>query len=430
MWHSIDMQRWRKHIGPQIESMSDAISTCVHCGYCLAVCPTYQVQGEEMDSPRGRIIIMKNVLEGELKLDQARTYLDRCLGCLACTTACPSGVRYGELITPFRAYARMQADYPAGERLQHRLVKETLPYLGRFRAAAMLSRPAHMIEGLLPESLARMTRMLPDRLPPAHPLPALTPARGTRRARVALLAGCVQQVLAPEINWATLRVLSENGVEVVVPEGQGCCGALLLHTGDHAEARRLAKRNLAAFSGVDVVLTNAAGCGSGMKEYGFLFEEMKEYDAAVALGDRVQEASQFLAELGLIEPPPLRQPLKVAYHDACHLAHAQGITAEPRSLLKAIPNLTLLEIDDGMTCCGSAGTYNLEQPELAGELGRRKAQHILDTGAEAVAAGNIGCIVQIRSHLQALDRLLPVFHTIELLDLAYKSAPLNLKASQ
>lgn len=426
MRHTIDAHRWKKHFGPQIDSMAEAISTCVHCGYCLPVCPTYQVQGEEMDSPRGRIIIMKNVLEGGLKLKEARTYLDHCLGCLACTTACPSGVRYGELITPFRAYARMQPDYPAGERLGHLLVKETLPYPGRFRAAAVLGRPAHWVEGLLPEPLARLTHMLPDRLPPAHPLPALTPAKGTRRARVALLTGCVQQVLAPEINWATVRVLAENGVEVIVPEGQGCCGALLLHTGDHAEARNLAKRNLAAFSDVDVVLTNAAGCGSGMKEYGFLFEGMKEHAAAVALGDRVQEVTQFLAELGLSKPPPLRQPLKVAYHDACHLAHAQGITAEPRMLLKAIPNLTLYEIDDGMTCCGSAGTYNLEHPEIAGELGRRKAQHILATGAEAVATGNIGCIVQIRGHLQSLDRLLPVFHTIELLDLAYKNAPLNL----
>jgi glycolate oxidase iron-sulfur subunit len=265
-----------------------------------------------------------------------------------------------------------------------------------------------------------MLDLLPDRLPAHQPLPALTPAEGQRRARAALLVGCVQEVLAPEINWATLRVLAKNGVEVLVPPGQGCCGALLSHTGDHAQARALARQNLKAFpKDVDVILTNAAGCGSGMKEYELLFKGLRDEAVASAFAHKVQDISQFLASLGLVPPPPIPQPLLVAYHDACHLAHAQGITAQPRSLLAAIPNLTLIGIKDSDTCCGSAGSYNLEQPEIAAELGRRKAQNIVQSGAQAVAMCNIGCMIQIRNHLQTVGKLLPVFHVMELLDMAY-----------
>lgn len=420
MQHTIPVSELEKGFGPQVVAMAHAIESCVHCGFCLPVCPTYQILGEEMDSPRGRIVLMKSVLENEISLAEAAPYIDRCLGCLACVTTCPSGVRYGELITPFRAYARGRAPRKAIQNLQHRLVTQTLPYSSRFRSAITAGKLARPLGGLLPDELRGMLNLLPERLPAHRPLPSLTPAEGPRRARAALLVGCVQDVLAPEINWATLRVLAKNGVEVVVPPGQGCCGALLIHTGDHAQARALARQNLKAFpQDVDVILTNAAGCGSGMKEYALLFQGLRDETVASAFAEKVQDISQFLATLGLVEPSPLPQPLRVAYHDACHLAHAQGITAQPRSLLAAIPNLTLIGIQDSDTCCGSAGSYNLEQPEIAAELGRRKAQNILQSGAEAVAMSNIGCMVQIRNHLRTLGKLLPVFHILELLDMAY-----------
>jgi len=421
MQHTIPLQQWVEQIGPQAEAMVHAIETCVHCGFCLPVCPTYQVLGEEMDSPRGRITLMKSALEGDLAVQEMEPFIDRCLGCLACVTACPSGVQYSELVTPFRAYARGQIKPHFMERVQHTLVKETLPYPGRFRSAAALGRLAQPFKHNLPNELQGMLAMLPERLPPARPLPELTPAIGPRKARVALLAGCVQQALAPEINWATLRVLARNGIEVVVPQGQACCGALLEHTGDLDQARSLARQNLGIFpADVDAILTNAAGCGSGIKEYGMLFKGMEEEAQALTFLGRVKDVSEFLANLGPLEPPPLPQPLKAAYHDACHLQHAQGITESPRRLLRLISNLTLLEVADAGLCCGSAGTYNLEQPEIASELGRRKAEGILRSGAEVVVTGNIGCIIQIRTHLQALGRSLPVYHTFELLDMAYQ----------
>jgi glycolate oxidase iron-sulfur subunit len=420
MQHTIPISKLEKSLGPQAESMAHAVESCVHCGFCLSVCPTYQVLGEEMDSPRGRIVLMKSVLEGEVPLAEANPFIDRCLGCLACVTACPSGVRYGELVTPFRAYARGRVKRRAMKKVQHSLITQTLPYSSRFRSAVTVGKLARPFSGLLPDEIQSMLGMLPGRVPEYKPLPALTPAEGPRRARVAMLVGCVQDVLAPEINWATLRVLAKNGVEVVVPPRQGCCGALLLHTGDQAQARALARQNLSAFPlDVDAILTNAAGCGSGMKDYALLFKSRHEEKRAVQFAQQVQDISQFLAGLGMIPAPALPQPLKVAYHDACHLAHAQGITAQPRSLLAAIPNLTLLEIPDGTTCCGSAGTYNLEQPEIAAELGRRKALNIVQSGAEAIAMCNIGCMVQIRNHLVGQGKLLPVFHVMELLDMAY-----------
>ena len=423
MQHTISSLQWIEKIGPQLEEMAGAIEACVHCGFCLPVCPTYLVLGEEMDSPRGRIYLMKSVLEGDLAVQDAMPFIDRCLGCLACVTACPSGVRYGDLVTPFRAYARGQAGYGFWERLQHTLVNETLPYPGRFRSAAAMGKLAKPLRGALPKEMQNMLALLPERLPASSDLPARVPAEGQRRARVALLVGCVQQILAPEINWATLRVLARNGVEVVIPAEQVCCGALLLHTGDHEQARRLARQNLRAFpDDIDAVLTNAAGCGSGMKEYALLFKGLPEEEAALQFTGRVQDVSQFLSGLGLAEPPGLPQPLKAVYHDACHLAYAQGITDAPRRLLSALPNLTLLETTDGGLCCGSAGVYNLEQPDIASELGRRKADTILQSNAEAVVAGNIGCMVQIRTHLQALGKSLPVFHTFELLDMAYSQS--------
>jgi glycolate oxidase iron-sulfur subunit len=436
MQHTIPVEKLVETIGPQVQNMAQAIFSCVHCGFCLPVCPTYQVLSEEMDSPRGRIFMMKSVLEGELPFQAAMPYIDRCLGCLACVTACPSGVKYGELVTPFRTYARQVVTEPLMERVQRTLVNQTLPYPGRFRSAAAIGKVAKPLRGVLPGEFQAMIDLLPDRLPPSRPLPVRMPAEGRRRARVILLAGCVQQVLEPEINWATLRVLAKNGVEVLIPPEQGCCGAILIHTGEDEKARQLARHNMFVFEklistagDVDAILTNAAGCGSGMKEYPMLFKGMPEEAQVDRFVERVKDVSQFLLELGMKDAPELPQPLRVAYHDACHLAHAQGITESPRRLLRAIPNLALIEIDEGSMCCGSAGTYNLEQPEIASQIGRRKAQNILASGAEAVVMGNIGCMVQIRAHLQAAGKLLPVFHTFELLDMAYSNASTSLNRS-
>ena len=417
MQHTIPVEE----LGMRGEAMAHAVATCVHCGFCLPACPTYNVLGEEMDSPRGRIILMKEVLEGEVELDQALEYIDRCLGCLGCVTACPSGVPYGELIMPFRAYAQERRHRPFADRAARRLALETIPYPGRFRLAALSGRLARPVQGLLPAQMRAMLDLLPESLPSSQPLPEVFPAQGKRRARVALLVGCVQQELAPEINWATLRVLARNGVEVVVPPGQGCCGALAMHAGEKAMAQGQALNNLRAFPGdVDAVLTNAAGCGSGMKEYPLLFKGTQYEDQASEFVARVQDITVFLDGLGIEAPPSLPEPFRLAYHDACHLAHAQGVTAEPRRLLGRIPNLDLLNIPEGDLCCGSAGTYNVEQPETAWLLGERKARNVLSSRAQAVATGNIGCMVQLRTHLAAAGGDLPVWHTMEVLDRAYR----------
>jgi len=398
-------------LGPQGEAMVNAIAACVHCGFCLPVCPTYKILEQENDSPRGRIFLMKEVLEGNLQAEDAQPFIDRCLGCQACVPACPSGVAYGDLLISFRGHTETR------RKLSSVIALQTLPYPMRFRLAALFGRLAKPFRTLLPSSLRTMIDLLPASLPDAPPLPEIYPAQGLRRARVALLAGCAQQVLAPQINWATLRVLAENGVETIIPQNQGCCGALSMHSGAADQARSFARRNLNAFpDDVDAILTNAAGCGSGMKEYPLLFKSLPEENEAKRFARQVQDVSVFLRDLGLKAPPPLPKPLRIAYHDACHLAHAQGIQSAPRELLRSIPNLTLLEIAEGEMCCGSAGTYNLDQPDIARELGQRKAHNIQETGAEAVVAGNIGCMTQIQAHL---ERPLPVLHTMEVLDRAY-----------
>lgn len=418
MQHTIPVDQ----LGPEGNVMARAVEACVHCGFCLAACPTYAVLGEEMDSPRGRIYLMKSALEGALPVEATLPYVDRCLGCLACVPACPSGVPYGELLPLYRAHVAPQRRRGLVGQAAHTLAHATLPYPDRFRLAAVTGKLGKLVQGALPEQFQAMLDLLPESLPAPQPLPEVIPAQGPRRARVALLTGCVQQALAPEINTATARVLARNGVEVVVPPGQGCCGSLGLHTGELGRARELARHNLRAFpSDVDVILTNAAGCGSGMKEYGVLFAGQPEEAAAQAFAARVKDVSEFLDALGLIPPLALAEPLTVAYHDACHLAHAQGVAAAPRRLLSLISNLTLAEVPEGEMCCGSAGTYNLEQPALAAVFGERKARNIAGVGAQAVAAGNIGCLIQIRTHLKRQGRALPVLHTLELLDRAYQA---------
>jgi glycolate oxidase iron-sulfur subunit len=420
MQHTIPIRQYE----PQAENMARAIESCVHCGFCLPTCPTYLEMGEEMDSPRGRILLMKEMLEGDLALGEAITYVDNCLGCQACETACPSGVKYGELITPFRAWAEERRDRPPVERGQREMILRTLPYPTRFRAAARLGRLAKPVAGLLPGRMAAMLRLLPDRLPPRLKLPEVVPAQGTRRARVALLSGCAQQVLAPDINAATLRVLARNGVEVVIPRQQGCCGALAMHAGASERAKPLARHNLDVFpSDVDAIVTNAAGCGSGMREYGRLLRGGPDEERGEAFAKRVVDVSVFLDDLGLSAAPPVMgAPTKVAYHDACHLAHAQGVRNAPRRLLQAVADLMLVEPAEWEICCGSAGTYNVEKPDTAARLGERKALNLLATGAQIIATGNIGCMTQVETHLRALGREIPVLHTFQLLDRAYAHA--------
>jgi len=403
------------------ETIAAAVAKCVHCGFCLPTCPTYAVMAEEMDSPRGRIVLMKAVLEKDIELEDAMPYIDRCLGCLACVTACPSGVPYGEMISPFRAYAQKRRQLSLGERATRRMILETLPYPNRLRLAVQSGMLISVVKDRLPGQLQPMVEMLPEALPARQSMPEVYPAHGERKTRVALLAGCVQQVLAPEINWATLRVLAQNGVEVVIPRAQGCCGALAMHMGEFDLARSQARHNLRVFpEDVDAIITNAAGCGSGMKEYPLLFRETPWEAQAEAFAARVMDISEFLAQIEVAPPPALPEELVAAYQDACHLAHAQGITQTPRALLASIPNLTLVAVSEEEYCCGSAGSYNLEYPDTARQLGERKARHILSTGAQMVISGNIGCIVQLRKHIAALGGALPVWHTLEVLDKAYQ----------
>jgi glycolate oxidase iron-sulfur subunit len=402
--------------------MAGAVDACVHCGFCLAACPTYLTLGNELDSPRGRIVLMKGVLEEELSLNEVLPHVDRCLGCLGCVSACPSGVQYGELLIPFREKVERERKRSLMERLTRWMIGMTLPYPARFRAGAVLGRFGKPFAGLLPRSMRAMLELLPASLPTPYHVPAEVAAEGERRGKVALLAGCAQQVLAPGINRSTVAVLAKNGVEVVTPADQGCCGALALHTGEADSARKLARRNLDAFDldEVDALITNAAGCGSGIHDYPLLFAGRPEEEKAKALTARTLDISAYLAKLGVAKTPPLGRELVVAYHDACHLAHAQGVRAAPRTLLAAIPGVRLVPIPDGEICCGSAGSYNIEQPEIADQLGRRKAEAVLSTGAEVIVTGNIGCATQIQTHLRKLGRPLRVMHTVELLDWAYR----------
>jgi glycolate oxidase iron-sulfur subunit len=411
--HEIEIDR----LGPQGEAMASAISSCVHCGFCLPTCPTYLTMGEEENSPRGRIVLMKEVLEGELTVEEASSPIDNCLGCQACVSACPSGVEYGDLITAYRAYAEPRRSRPRGERAQRALISATLPRPRRFRFATRMGMLARPVARLAPARLRPMLELLPAKLARARALPSFTPAEGPRRGRVALLAGCAQRVLAPEIGWATIRVLARNGVETVVPPGQGCCGALAMHAGRERSARRDARRTIAAFAGVDAVVTNAAGCGSGMREYPLLLAGEPDEGEARAFAERVVDVSAFLDELGMVAPRAPAAPLRVAYHDACHLAHAQGIRDAPRRLLAAAGH-EVVTPDEAEICCGSAGTYNLERPETAAELGRRKAERLLATEPDLIAAGNIGCLTQIRTHL-APSADVETLHTVEILDRTY-----------
>ena len=412
---------------------ADVIADCVHCGFCLPTCPTYTLWGEEMDSPRGRIVLMGAGLEEGSELSRTLvTHVDRCLGCMACVTACPSGVRYDELIEDTRAQIERNFSRTPWERLVRRGVFAAFTHPARLRALAPLigagralgfARAARRRRGGLLGLMPRLRTMLelsPERSSEPGP-PELTPARGARRGRVGLLQGCVQRVFFGGVNAATARVLAAEGYDVVAPAEPRCCGSLQLHAGDDGPARALARRTIEAFSDCDLVAVNAAGCGSGMKDYAHLLRDDPEWaQRAAAFSERVRDVSEILAAAQSAPRGPV--PMRVAYHDACHLAHAQGVRSEPRSLLRGIPELELVEPADWEICCGSAGIWNLVNPEPAAELGRRKARNLLATGAEAVAAGNPGCALQIAAHAERLGRELPVVHPIELLDRSIHNA--------
>jgi len=389
---------------PRRTAMASAVSSCVHCGFCLPACPTYKVLGEEMDSPRGRIVLMKEVLEGSLPLDEAAPHLDRCLGCLACETACPSGVRYRDLIEPMRE--DLVARRPAAERLQLGGLLRVMASPTLFRAAAALGAGAKALAPALPARMRAMLELLPATIPAPSPPPAVTAPRGPRRGRVALMTGCVQGVLRPEVTHAAIRVLAAQGVEVVVPPDQGCCGALALHAGDHTRGMALADAHAPRFpSDVDAVLATAAGCGSSMKH-------------THTAGAPVLDLLEYLDRVGLVTPLALDTPARVAYQDACHLAHAQQVTSAPRRLLSAVSGLTLVPLADSGLCCGSAGLYNIEQPDLAAALGRRKAAAIAAAGVTRVVSANIGCLTQMQSALAEAGHAIDLAHVVELLDMA------------
>ena len=405
----------------QVQETEGILRKCVHCGFCIATCPTYVLLGDELDSPRGRIYLIKDMLEHE-RTPSAKVvkHIDRCLSCLSCMTTCPSGVNYMHLVDHARAYIEETFTRPWPERALRALLARVLPRPRLFRLALLAALPARPLAKLLPGRLRAIVAMAPRTVPRASTVdtPQVFPAQGARRLRVALLTGCAQQVLSPAINEATVRVLTRHGCEVVVAEGAGCCGALVHHLGRAAAARQDAIANVAAWSGeiesggLDAIVINASGCGTTVKDYGFLLRDEPEWaDKAARVAALAKDVSEVLAGFDITPVDGVERPL-VAYHSACSLQHGQGITSEPKEVLAAA-GFELRDVPEGHLCCGSAGTYNLLQPELAARLRERKVENIERTGARVVAAGNIGCIVQLAGATR-----IPVVHPVELVDWA------------
>jgi len=373
-----------------------------------------------MNSPRGRIFLMKETLEGKIDPSEIDPFIDNCLGCLACVTSCPSGVEYGELISPYRSWSEERRERGVLEKLQRFALLKTIPYPDRFRTASKIASVFKPVAPYLPKSFGAMIELAPAQLPDKQSFDPIYPAYGTRRGLVALLIGCAQQALAPRINQAAINALTRSGIEVVVPESQGCCGSLAMHIGASKEAQAAAKKNFEAFpADVDAIISTAAGCGSGMKEYGTLFAgaDKEIAEQAKAFSAKVQDVCAYLDTVGFVPPEDNGAfPLKVAYHDACHLAHAQKIRSAPRKLLQSVPGIELLEPAEWEICCGSAGSYNIEHPDTAKELGQRKVQNLMATNPDVIATGNIGCLTQIEFHSKDSEKRVPVVHTVELLD--------------
>ncbi len=414
------------------------LDKCVHCGFCLATCPTYVLWGQEMDSPRGRIYLMQMAKDGTAAMTpQWVSHFDSCLGCMACMPACPSGVDYGQLIELTRAQITRQYPRSWFARTYRRVLFATLPNPERLRRLRLpmalyqrtglqwLVRASGLLN-ILPASLRAMDGLMPP-LGAREATPATTKPAGVVRKRVGMLLGCVQREFLSPVNAATARVLAAEGYEVVAPDEQPCCGALLTHAGEESGAIAHAKRMIDVFdaAGVELIVTNAAGCGSAMKEYGRLLADDPAYAArAAAFSARCVDVTELLAQAPALAPRH-PQPLRVVYQDACHLQHAQGVRAQPRALLSAIPGLELLEIPEAAICCGSAGIYNLVQPDAANELGDRKAQHIAALKPDLIATGNPGCLLQLQSALARAGTPIPVVHTVQVLDASISGTKLR-----
>ncbi|MBN9073799.1 MAG: glycolate oxidase subunit GlcF [Rhizobiales bacterium] len=411
---------------PHIAESEKILRKCVHCGFCTATCPTYVTLGNELDSPRGRIYLIKDMLENGRPADaEIVTHIDRCLSCLACMTTCPSGVNYMHLVDHARAHIEKTWRRPLADRLMRGLLAAVLPYPGRFRLALKLAafgRPFERAFASVPalKPLAAMLRLAPLSVPAAsaQDRPGAYPAKGARRGRVAILSGCAQPVLDPGINEATTALLTRLGIEVVVPERQGCCGALTHHMGREDSALDFARKNVDAWTremrnGLDAIIITTSGCGTTIKDYGFMLRLDPAYaEKAARISALAKDVTEYLATLDLPEPS-VRPGLAVAYHSACSMQHGQKIVRQPKDLL-AKAGFVVREPREGHLCCGSAGTYNILQPEISAKLRDRKAKNIAATGADIVAAGNIGCIAQIA------DRAgMPIVHTVKLLDWAY-----------
>ncbi|MDP6707990.1 MAG: glycolate oxidase subunit GlcF [Alphaproteobacteria bacterium] len=406
---------------PDVAESERILRACVHCGFCTATCPTYVLLGDELDSPRGRIYLIKNMLEADATPNaEVVGHVDRCLGCLACMTTCPSGVNYMHLADHGRRHIAQTYVRPLAERLLRRLLLFVLPSPGRFRLALVGAALARPFRGLLPGALRRLVEMAPGHLSSRSDVdrPQVFPAEGPRRLRVTLLSGCAQPVLRPAINEATVRLLTRHGVEVVIAAGAGCCGALAHHLGAEPAALSQVKANVAAWAaelaggGLDAIVVNASGCGTVVKDYGFILRDDPAWaEKARTVSDLTLDVSELLARLDL-EPRVETGGLSVAYHAACSLQHGQRVTVEPKALLERA-GFEVRSVPEAHLCCGSAGTYNMLQPALADRLKTRKAANIESTDADLVAAGNIGCLEQIADGTN-----LPVVHTVELLDWA------------
>ncbi|MEJ8573574.1 glycolate oxidase subunit GlcF [Microbaculum marinum] len=406
---------------PIVAGAEPILKTCVHYGFCTATCPTYVLTRDENDGPRGRIDLIRDMLEKGGSPDPKTVhYLDRCLSCLGCMTTCAVSIDYVHLIDLARSYIERNYRRPLAERLARTLIASTIPYPGRMRTSLALARIVKPLRGAMPPTLRSMLDMAPgEELAAPDPHIARTyPAEGDTRKRVALLAGCAQQVLDRAINDATIRLLTRMGCEVVVLADAGCCGALTLHMGKTDHGKRQAERNLKALArenetnGIDAFIINASGCGTVVKDYGHLFAGDADLtDAATWLSGITRDVSEFVAEIGLPEPAE-RRGYRVAYHDACSLRHGQKVTRPPRQLLKQA-GYVVADVPEGHICCGSAGVYNILQPEIAGELGRRKADHAASTDPDILCMGNIGCLTQLRRYTA-----IPTVHTVELLDWA------------
>ena len=411
---------------PAIADCERNLRACVHCGFCLSTCPTYTLLGDELDSPRGRIYLIKDMLEHDRPASaEVALHVDRCLSCLACQTTCPSGVHYQHLIDHARAHVEETYKRPFADRALRTVLAWLLPYPGRFRLALMLAKLARPVRGLVRGRLGAMLALAPARLPrPDSDLSReVFPAAGLLRARVALLAGCAQRVIAPSINAATIRLLNRHGVEVVVPRHAGCCGAIVHHIGKAGQARELATQMIQAWTdeaevrGLDAIVVNTSGCGTEIKDYGHIFRDDPVWaEPARRVSGLTRDISEFMAEIGL-NSATSGTDLTVAYHSACSLQHGQKVTMQPKALLAAA-GFTVRDVPEGHLCCGSAGTYNLLQPEIAGRLRARKLANIARVGPDIVATGNVGCITQL-----AAGAGVPVLHTVELLDWATGGPP-------